>query len=72
MLTVYKLIFFSLFFIIQQPSPPIATHTVLKNGGVKAKINCKILWLLDPSDRDPAIAVQNISRYCKDDLRNNV
>ena len=71
MLTFYKFIFFfSSFFIIQQPSPPIATLGALGGERVKATINCKILCLLNISD--PTITVDSISKYCKDDLSNSL
>ncbi|CAF3530942.1 unnamed protein product [Adineta steineri] len=46
------------FFIIQQPTPSIATHTPLKENGITAMLNCKIICLLDRSDR--TITVHNI------------
>ncbi|CAF1180576.1 unnamed protein product [Adineta steineri] len=46
------------FFIIQQPTPSIATHTPLKENGITAILNCKIICLLDRSDR--TITVHNI------------
>jgi hypothetical protein len=51
---------FSSFFIIQHPTPTIATHSQKVNGAVTAKINCKIMCLLDKSH--PNITIDNISK----------
>lgn len=64
----YKSVFSS-FFIIQHPSPPIATHSTRVNGGVTAKINCRIICLLDRSQ--PTITIDNISKYYQNNLNDN-
>jgi hypothetical protein len=64
----YKSVFSS-FFIIQHPSPPIATHSTRVNGGVTAKINSRIICLLDRSQA--TISIDNISEYHQNNLHDN-
>jgi len=59
---------FSSFFIIQHPSPPIATCSTAKNEDVTAKLNCQLLCLLDRTN--PSINIENISKYYMDNLNN--
>jgi hypothetical protein len=60
----YINIVFSAFFIIQHPSPAVATHSLRTNDGVTAKIHCRLLCLLDRSN--PAITIDNISKDYQD------
>ncbi len=60
---------FSSFFIIKHPSPPIATCSPPKNENVTAKVNCRLLCLLDTSS--PQITIDNISKYCRNNLSNS-
>jgi hypothetical protein len=60
---------FSSFFIIQHPSPSITTYRGTVNGSVKAKINCRVICLLDRSQ--PNITIDNISKYSQDNLIDN-
>jgi len=59
----YRCFLFSSFFIIQHPSPPIATHSPGNKDGVTAKVACRLLCLLDRSN--PVITIDNISKDYK-------
>ncbi|CAF3352908.1 unnamed protein product [Rotaria socialis] len=54
-----KILINNSFFIIQHPSPPIATHSTTTKEPVTAKIHCRILSLLDTSTTQ--ITIDNIT-----------
>ncbi|CAF1983374.1 unnamed protein product [Rotaria magnacalcarata] len=54
-----KILINNSFFIIQHPSPPIATHSATTKEPVAAKIHCRILSLLDTSTSQ--ITIDNIT-----------
>jgi hypothetical protein len=58
--------FFSSFFIIQHPSPPIVVLNPPKNGDITGKLDCHLLCLFHiPSS---SITINSTSKYREDDF----